>query len=376
MKRRDTLRELMKPAEPVAQASDAGPPPPSPKRTEPARPGALRSMGLSLKQMSAEADDARELRAKIEGGQHVIELDPSLVDPSFVADRIPVERDPGFDLFVQSIREAGQQVPILVRPHPDVPGRYQAAYGHRRLRAASALGRPVRAIVRPLTDVELVVAQGKENGERRDLSFIERATFAVHLEQRGFDRPTIMAAIGVDKADLSRLIALAKAVPAAIVQAIGPAPKAGRPRWTQLAEAVAARPDAADLVRAVAASDTFSAAESDKRFGIVLTALRAPMPQSPRDAWQDAQGRALVRIERSSTSTRLSVDERLASGFGAFLIERLPSLHDEYQRSGAENGDAPSQPSRRRAKPARSAATSPAASSRQNGPDQGGADTD
>src|SRR3954468_16866368 len=377
VKRRDTLRELMKPvalAEPADQTPDAPQVPTPPKRTEPVRPGPLRSIGLSLKQMSAEADDARALRAQIEGGLHVVDLDPSLIDPSFITDRIPVERDPDFDHFVQSVAETGQQVPILVRPHPDTSGRFQVAYGHRRLRAAAALGRSVRAIVRPLTDAELVVAQGKENGERRDLSFIERASFAAHLEQRGFDRPTIMAALGVDKADLSRLIALAKTVPAEIVQAIGPAPKAGRPRWTQLAEAVAARADATDLVRTVAATGAFDAADTDKRFGLVLTALRAPTLSELRDVWQDEQGRALVRIERSSSGTRLTVDERLARGFGAFLIERLSVLHEEFQRTVAKDDPQPL-PSRRRAKTARFGAITPAESSRRFAIQQGGADT-
>jgi ParB family chromosome partitioning protein len=377
VKRRDTLRELMKPVgpvEPADQTPDAAQILTPPKRTEPVRPGPLRSIGLSLKQMSAEADDARALRAQIEGGQHVVNLDPSLVDPSFITDRIPIERDPSFDIFVQSIAEAGQQVPILVRPHPDTAGRYQAAYGHRRLRAAAALGLSVRAIVRPLTDAELVVAQGKENGDRRDLSFIERATFAAHLEQRGFDRPTIMAAIGVDKADLSRLIALAKTVPGEIVQAIGPAPKAGRPRWTQLAEAVAVRADAADVVRTIAATGAFGAADSDKRFSLVLTAVRAPTLSDLRDVWQDKQGRALVRIERSSSGTRLTVDERLARGFGAFLIERLSALHEEFQRTVSEDDSHP-QPSRRRAKTAGSGAITPAESSRRSAIQQGGADT-
>jgi ParB family chromosome partitioning protein len=228
--------------------------------------------------------------------------------------------------------------------------------------------------VRPLTDAELVVAQGKENGDRRDLSFIERATFAAHLEQRGFDRPTIMAAIGVDKADLSRLIALAKTVPAEIVQAIGPAPKAGRPRWTQLAEAVAARADAIDVVRTVAATGAFDAADTDRRFGLVLTALRAPTLSELRDVWQDEQGRALVRIERSSSGTRLTVDERLARGFGAFLIERLSVLHEEFQRTVAKDDPQPL-PSRRRAKTARSVAITPAESSRRVAIQQGGADT-
>ncbi|GAB6846180.1 ParB family chromosome partitioning protein [Methylorubrum rhodinum] len=337
MKRRDALRELMKPA--LASEGPTADDPaeaarPAKTRAEPVRPGALRTMGLSLKQMSADADDARTLRAQIEGGQHVVDLDPALVDPSFVADRIPVEHDPGFDAFVQSVAEAGQQVPILVRPHPDVQGRYQAAYGHRRLRAAAALGRSVRAIIRPLTDTELVVAQGKENGERRDLSFIERATFATHLEQRGFDRPTIMAAIGVDKADLSRLIGLAKSVPVALVQAVGPAPKAGRPRWSQLADAIARRADATAAIEQTLRTAAFAAADSDRRFGLVLSALKAQDASAPLEAWSDGGGRALVRIERSATGTKLHVDERLAAGFGDFLIERLSALHDEFMRTG------------------------------------------
>lgn len=344
MKRREALRELLNAPPPAAEQTTPSPPaqasepthgpaaPAATKRNEPIRSGALRSMGLTLKQMSADADDARALRAQIESGHHVVELDPALVDPSFVADRIPVERDPGLDAFVRGIGEAGQQVPILVRPHPDASGRYQAAYGHRRLKAALALGRKVRAIVRPLTDVELVVAQGKENGERRDLSFIERATFAVHLEERGFERSTIMTALGVDKADLSRLVALAKTVPADLVRAIGPAPKVGRPRWTELANAFAGRSDASEVVTRTIASEAFGLAESDRRFNLVLDALREQRSRGSRDFWHDEEGRPVVRIERSASGTRLSVDERLAAGFGDFLLERLPALHEEFSR--------------------------------------------
>lgn len=379
MKRRDALRELMNPnASPEPTGVSDASASPAPKRSEPVRPGALRTMGLSLKQMSAEADDARQLRAQLEGGQHVVDLDPSVVDPSFVADRIPVEHDPGFDAFVESIRDAGQQVPILVRPHPDLPGRYQTAYGHRRLRAAAALGRKVRAVVRSLTDAELVVAQGKENGDRRDLSFIERATFAAHLEQRGFDRPTIMAAIGVDKADLSRLIALARSVPDTIIRSIGPAPRAGRPRWTQLADALEHRADAAEIVGQVTGADVFGAADSDRRFGLVLAALQAQQPKGGRDAWHDGQGRALVRIERSTSGTRLTVDEKLAGGFGDFLIERLPQLHEEFARSieSEEHRHEAPQRSRRKAGPSRTSGTEMAGSPRQTSSSQGGADAD
>ena len=40
------------------------------------------------------------------------------------------------------------------------------AFGHRRLKAVVALGRKVRAVVRAMSDVELVIAQGIENSQR------------------------------------------------------------------------------------------------------------------------------------------------------------------------------------------------------------------
>ena len=51
------------------------------------------------------------------------ELDPDLIDASLVTDRLE-ESPEQFEDFARQIKENGQQVPILVRPHPDVEGRY------------------------------------------------------------------------------------------------------------------------------------------------------------------------------------------------------------------------------------------------------------
>ena len=207
------------------------------------------------------------------------------------------------------------------------------------LKAAVALGRP--AVDRsPLTDAELVIAQGKENLERRDLSFVEQAMFAAHLEERGFERTIIMSALGVDKADLSRLVALARAIPTTIIHAIGPAPKTGRPRWTQLADAFG-RPDAHEFAAQAIGSDAFRGADSDRRFGIVLEALRPTIARESRAYWRDEQDQAVVPVRRSAANTRLTVDERLAPGFAAFLIERLSALHEEFtQKAGPVGAEA------------------------------------
>jgi ParB family chromosome partitioning protein len=163
--------------------------------------GAVGAMSRSLEMLSAERDAAKALTEQLAAGQAVVEIEPVLIDASMVPDRMRGNDDQHAAL-VESIRARGQLVPVLLRPHPAVPGRFQTAYGHRRVRALAELGLPVRAVVRQLSDEALVIAQGTENSERRDLSFIERATYAVALEDRGFGREIIMAALNVDKTEL------------------------------------------------------------------------------------------------------------------------------------------------------------------------------
>jgi ParB family transcriptional regulator, chromosome partitioning protein len=295
--------------------------------------GAVRAMGLSLQKLTAEVDQARALQTQIEAGSSVVELDPDLVDPSFVIDRLSPTDDDSFLELVQSIEANGQQVPILVRPHPDQSGRYQVAYGHRRLRAATTLKIKVRAIVRDMTNVQLVIAQGKENLERRDLTFIERALFAKALEDEGFDRATVMAALVVHKAELTRFIAVARSIPLEVIQAIGPAPRAGRPRWMALARLLEGK-NAARTLERVVAEPVFKAADSDTRFVRVYAALnRAPSKSNSTDLWRAPGGKPVVKIGRSTSVTRLEVDEKVAPEFGAFLIEKLSALYEEFLSS-------------------------------------------
>ena len=150
-------------------------------------------------------------------------------------------------------------MPILIRPHPQAKDRYQVAYGHRRLRAVADLGRKVRAVVRPMTDSELVIAQGVENSARKDLSYIEKAVFAMRLEDRGFERPVIMDALSTDKGELSKLISVARGVPEDLVRTIGPAPKAGRRRWLAMAELLE-RPAAVKSVAEAVGAEGFALA--------------------------------------------------------------------------------------------------------------------
>jgi ParB family transcriptional regulator, chromosome partitioning protein len=339
MNRKDTLRALLIDREksqlPSGNSPDFSPTGEAfhhPLRTH-VRAGAVGAMGRSLGQIAGAAEQAK---AMIEAGDTVVELDPELIDNSFVRDRL--ERDAGSHQgLLELIRERGQQVPILVRPHPENPTRYQVAYGHRRLCVLAELGRRVRAVVKPLSDEELVVAQGQENSARTDLSYIERALFAVALEDRGFERTTIMSALNMEKTQLSRLISIARAIPSEIGAAIGPAPKAGRPRWTAFVERLVGKDAKAELA-ALIADPAFRAADSDQRFTRVFNALSPKKAKKPAKTmpWRDTEGRKLGAVERTPQRVTITVDRKHAPEFGEFLIDRLPEIYAEFMRRAEE----------------------------------------
>ena len=302
------------------------------------RTGAISAMGNSLKELTEGAKVAARLQEQIDAGNAVIELDPDQIDGSMVSDRLTAEIDPSFDLLVASIEECGQQVPILVRPHPEQDRRYQVAYGRRRMRAATTLGIKVKAIVRQLSDNELVVAQGKENLDRRDLSYIEKALFARRLEDQGFDRAVIISALSTDKADLSRYIAVARVIPEPLLHAIGPAIKAGRARWLALADLLK-HPRSEALLQVTIESPEFRVADSNSRFVQVFETLakRSRKPPMKPAVWTNRAGQRAARIEHRGDRTTITIDETLVPLFGAYLATQLDDLYDRFSNDKGGN---------------------------------------
>jgi ParB family chromosome partitioning protein len=290
--------------------------------------GPVRSMALTLGRME---EESRAMQEALLSGERIVELDPDLVDASFIRDRLtdtPLEVD---DELVQSIAENGQEVPILVRRHPLDENRYQIAYGHRRLQAAKLLARKVQAIVRKLDDTDVVIAQGIENSARRNLSYIERAVFAFNLESKGFDRPVIMKALSTDKTELSKLITVAKVIPADIVNAIGAAPGTGRRKWIALAQDW--DPATASRLRKLLGSRSFAGQESDRRFELVIAELASKQekPETSEYDWKPKGGRQIKgRIKSSGSSFTIALKTGDAPEFGEYISRRLDELYDDY----------------------------------------------
>ncbi len=350
MSRKDTVNALFKGAllgapnkpgnpgvgssqQPRAEDPKTGGPSLTTERGDRVRTGAISAMGTSLAQLAESAKTAARLQEQIAAGDIVIDLDPNDVDGSLISDRLVIEVDPSFDALVASIADSGQQVPILVRPHASQKGRYQVAYGHRRLRATARLGIKVKAVVRSLSDADLVIAQGKENLERRDLSYLERALFARRLEESGFDRSIVISALSCDKSDVSRYVAIARAIPEEIALAIGPAPKAGRARWADLSERLRDA-GARESVDALIRQADFLALPTDQRFSKVLEVLRSPgETANAPERWAAKDGRQIVQVRRGSERLVLSFDQKIAPDFGDFILGELDSLLAAYERA-------------------------------------------
>lgn len=295
---------------------------------------ALGAVTQSLDGLKDRSRRAEEIERKLALGQSVIDLDPKAIDPSFVQDRM----DGDIEGLLASIREQGQQVPILVRPHPDRSGRYQVAFGHRRLRALVELGMPVKAVVRDLSDEQLVIAQGQENSERRDLSFIEKARFAARLQDR-FGRETVISSMSIDKGNLSKMLAIVAALPQELIDAIGPAPGIGQPYWQQMVELFRGASDPDELI-AYAQSKQAQAYPSADRFKHILQTKSKTATLRTVSDLKTADGAVFASVRESKTKVDISIGKAGAPDFAAFLIAKLPALFEEHAAAQKlETGD-------------------------------------
>jgi len=323
MARKNLLQGLMDgaPASPETKA-----PSPAPKITT-APKGAIGAVSQSIAALKARA---------------LVDLDPALIDNSGMADRLEMDEAAHAEL-TASIRDYGQQVPVLVRPHPTAEGRYQIVYGRRRLMALRELGQPVKALIRDLDDREAVLAQGQENSARRDLTFIEKVNFARQLRDAGYERKVVCDALNVDKTLISRMLSVADRVPTEVIETIGAAPSFGRDRWIGLAELIVTRDWEVNAMCVLADGPT-----SDKRAEALHHALTLPdrrrkeaekaeaMNAGPR-ALLATSGRMLGEAKTGKGRVVLTFREKDAAGFERWLVDNISEIHRDWMK--AESGE-------------------------------------
>lgn len=275
----------------------------------------------------------------------VQDIDAALIDDAGIEDRLGIETQAQNQL-KQSLSTYGQQVPVLLRPHPETHGRFEIVYGRRRLQALRDLDLPVKAMVRQLDDHALVMAQGQENTARQELSFIEKASFAAQLQDGDYDRQTIADALSIDLPMVSRMLKVGTAFDLPFLRQIGSAPGIGRDRWIALSK-LFEEANAKSRATSYMSKPDFLTLDSDARFDAIYErASHKPKQQSPSPApskprtIRKADGKALADIRTTNRGVTLNVPSRTANGFDLWLNENaeklLQELHDRWETSHSE----------------------------------------
>ncbi len=313
------------PADGRAAAPDRG----EPSAPSASRVGAVRDMAASIALLEEDSTKRAHLEEILRNGKQVVCLDPDLFDPSPIRDRI--DNDVG-DL-IASIKEHGQRSPILARPHPTEPGRYQIAFGNRRQQVCQGLGIEVQAIIVDLTDEQMAVAQGQENTARQDLSYIEQASFVAKLKQK-YAMSIVVSAINSEETAVYKMLKIAKTLPEDLILAIGRAPKIGRPRWASLAEAVGTP----ELARAAIEAATRAASKgraTDARFEAAYQAVVQRQESRVQEIKVDG-GRSIAARRTSRKGDSLVISE---PAFLEHVLAHLPDLYRQYVANLSSDGE-------------------------------------
>lgn len=143
----------------------------------------------------------------IQGG--VQSLPIGRLEPGPFQPRTTVD-EPAMAELVESVRTRGILQPILVRPHPADPTRYQIIAGERRWRAAAAAElAEVPSLVRPLADADALAAALVENLQRQDLNAIEEAEgYRRLIDEFGLSQEALAEAIGKSRSHIANILRL------------------------------------------------------------------------------------------------------------------------------------------------------------------------
>lgn len=146
-------------------------------------------------------------------------IDPKLIDPNPFqpATRLNFKPDDIADLASLGDPAIGLRVVPTVRPHPTKPGRYQRCDGHRRQAAWQQYrpGEPMPNNVEDLTDRQLYDYMAIENGQRQDLTAIEKAQIVKgHIDRFGTTQAAAGDLVGLrTQGAVSNLLKLLKLPP-------------------------------------------------------------------------------------------------------------------------------------------------------------------
>ena len=226
----------------------------------------------------------------------------------------------------QSIEENGLLQPLLLRPAPKVPGRYELVAGERRLRAVRKLGwNAVPAVIREVDDDTLLVLALVENLQREALNPLEEAEgYQILMDKHGLSHAGIGRSVGKSRSTVANMVRLLQ-LPASVRKFV----EAGS-LTTGHARALLALTDQKEMVELArkAIEQSWSVREMESHAG-VNSVRKTKRSKSPASRRRDPVTQALEEDLRAALATKASV--RLRRG-GSGVIEVPFRDHEDFER--------------------------------------------
>ena len=212
-----------------------------------------------------------------------------------------------------SIREKGVIQPLILRVHPADDGHYQIVAGERRWRAAQMAGvHELPAVVRDLSDTEVLELAIIENIQRADLNPLEEAQgYRQLMERFGHTQERLAEALGKSRSHIANLLRLLT-LPEPVLEMVRAGKlTAGHAR----ALVTAGHPEA--LARKVVDGD-LSVRQTEQLARSVATP--APARPAARPLAKDADTRALEEDLTATLRLKVSIEHRPGQQAGEVRI--------------------------------------------------------
>ncbi|MCX5678910.1 MAG: ParB/RepB/Spo0J family partition protein [Candidatus Omnitrophica bacterium] len=149
---------------------------------------------------------ASSANLKQSGNEQILHIDTARITTNKYQPRTDFNQEKLNEL-ISSIKEKGVIQPVLVRKTADG---YELIAGERRLRAVRAIGiEKIPAIVRNVTDIDMVEISLIENIQREELNPVEEAfAFQKLITDFNFTQEKIATALGKDRSTIANTIRL------------------------------------------------------------------------------------------------------------------------------------------------------------------------
>ena len=226
----------------------------------------------------------------------------------------------------QSIEENGLLQPLLLRPAPKAPGKYELVAGERRLRAVRMLGwKAVPAVTREVDDDTLLVLALVENLQREALNPLEEAEgYQILMDKHGLSHAGIGRSVGKSRSTVANMVRLLQ-LPASVRKFV----EAGS-LTSGHARALLALDDQKEMVELArkAVEESWSVREMERHAG-VNSVRKTKKSKNRAFRPRDPVTLALEEDLRAALATKASV--RLRRG-GSGVIEVPFRNHEDFER--------------------------------------------